>query len=103
MLSVRNLFPYRATDPKALLDAMVSLTGGHRGDTELMTAMTAELVIAAWGAFVPFNRIDRAKELFGQFPKKPIYCLGLTKHGKPRHPLYVKADTQPQPFWNCES
>ena len=25
---------------------------------------------------------------------KPVYCLGLTKDGWPKHPLYVLADTQ---------
>lgn len=97
-LSVRNLFPWRATDPKELFHAS-TVTGGHRGDVELLAACTADMVVAAWGAGVPFGRDVEALRMFrGAFPGVPIYCLGTTKFGKPRHPLYVKADTQPQPF-----
>ena len=27
-----------------------------------------------------------------------IQCLGVTKQGYPKHPLYLKADTKPLPF-----
>jgi hypothetical protein len=27
-----------------------------------------------------------------------MFCLGVTKHGQPRHPLYVKADVTLLPF-----
>jgi hypothetical protein len=97
-LSVRNLFPWRATDPKELFRAE-TVTGGHRGDVELTTALTADLVVAAWGANVPFKRDAEAIEMFvTSAPMVPIYCLGTTKNGSPRHPLYVKADQQPVLF-----
>ena len=98
-LSVRNLFPWRATDPKKLLEVdQPTVTGGDRGEIELLTAMTADLVVAAWGANVPFKRDSQALELFRAFPGKQIHCLELTKNGMPRHPLYVRADRQPQLF-----
>ena len=94
-LSVRNLFPWRATDPRELFRAE-TVTGANRGDCELLTALTADIVIAAWGGDVPFRRDVWAIEKFRKVaPDKPIYCLGTTKHGHPRHPLYVKAETQP--------
>lgn len=96
-LSVRNLFAWRATYPKELFYAD-TVTGGVRGDNELLAAMMADLVVAAWGASVPFCRDVEAMKLFECFPAKPIHCLELTKHGKPRHPLYVKADRKPQLF-----
>src|ERR1700721_1892011 len=40
VLSVRNLFPFRATEPRSLLTA-TEPTGGERGDVELMAAKTA--------------------------------------------------------------
>lgn len=97
-LSVRNLFAWRATDPRELFHAE-SVTGGPRGDTELLAACTANLVIAAWGAKVPFERDIQAMDLIRKcFPRVPIYCLGTTKDGKPRHPLYVRADVAPIPW-----
>lgn len=97
-LTVRNLFAWRATNPSELLRADTP-TGGARGDLELLTACTANIVIAAWGADVPFGRDAEALQLFSKnFSHVPIYCLGKTKLGKPRHPLYVKGDTQPQLF-----
>lgn len=97
-LSVRNLFPFRATNPKELLKNPDIVTGGERGESELLAAMTADIVVAAWGANVPFNRDNYAMKLFDRFPAKPIHCLELTKLGKPRHPLYVTADKTPIVF-----
>lgn len=97
-LSVRNLFPYRATDPNELHTA-VNPTGGERGDTELLAACTAGMVILAWGAKVPFGRDVEALKLFRRHcPEKPLYCLGKTKHDGPRHPLYVRSDAVPVLF-----
>jgi hypothetical protein len=96
-LAVRNLFPWRATDPKELLAANRP-DGGRRGDIELLTAMTADFVVAAWGCKVPFNRDQEALKLFAQnCPNKPLHCLKMS-NGKPWHPLYIKDDTLPQIF-----
>jgi hypothetical protein len=89
-LDVRNLFALRATDPRELLLAEDPV--GPVGDANLAVARGADLVIAAWGTQVPFSRDQRALELLAG---KPLYCLGLTARGYPRHPLYVKADQQP--------
>ena len=98
VLSVRNLFALRATNPQELLTANCP-TGGSRGDRELALAATAQLVVAAWGAFVPF---DREREALSLLRNCQLHHLGLTKHGRPRHPLYVPASTQPTE-WCVES
>lgn len=94
-LSVRNLFALRATDPKELLTAD-NPTGGQRGDGELCASLTANLVVVAWGADVPFGRdgwfLKTVAKTF------PLYCLRVTKNGSPQHPLYCRADLQPVPF-----
>jgi hypothetical protein len=90
-LSVRNLFPFRATDPAELLTAN-DPGGGNKGLLELMAGFTADLTIAAWGSGTPFGRDREAMELF---PGRDLYCLGITKHGHPRHPLYVRGDCRP--------
>lgn len=103
-LSVRNLFPWRATDPKELVEAerTADIFGGGyggRGEQELLAACTADMLVVAWGAGVPFGRDAAVLRLFKRhFSGKPLYCLGTTKNGHPRHPLYVKGDVQPQLF-----
>ncbi len=89
VLSVRNLFALRATDPKEIRRFGIDATGGKRGDLELRVAGSADILIAAWGGSVPWNRDLMALELFGT---KIVYCLGTTKAGAPRHPLYVRKD-----------
>lgn len=100
-LSVRNIYAFRATDPRDLPRTMDEAVGGNRGDSELLSALTADLVIAAWGSTLPHHgsRERIVLSMFQQFaPAKEIYCLGTTKDGHPRHPLYVKGDTMPQLF-----
>ncbi len=94
VLSVRNLFAYRATDPDELLTAD-NPTGGDRGDAELRAAITADLVIVAWGGKVPFGRQKEALRLLGG---KQLFCLGVTKDGSPRHPLYLRGDAELVPY-----
>jgi len=96
-LSVHNLFALRATDTKELLTANDPV--GPLGDVEFLVATTADLVIAAWGAGVPFDRDRQAMEML---KGTPLYCLGRTKDGHPRHPLYVKKGLQPMSFANVE-
>lgn len=90
MLSVRNLFGFRATEPKELLTCSDPV--GPLGDSSLRVATTADLVIAAWGAKVPFGREESA---LGILSIVDLYCLQVTKEGKPRHPLYCRQSLQP--------
>jgi len=91
-LSVRNLFAWRTADPAELLTAEDPI-GEARGDLAMRSARSADLIVAAWGADVPFGR-DRQAIAF--LVGRPLYCLGITKTGQPRHPLYVRSDTKPQ-------
>lgn len=89
-----NVYAYRATDPKVMLKA--EDPNGMGNDMGLrFYSRRAGIIIAAWGVNCP---IEREKEVC-KIIDRPIHCLGLTKDGRPRHPLYVKADTQPQLFW----
>ena len=89
-LSVRNLFPYRAANPRKLLTACDPI-GSDRGNNELAAGFTAELVVAAWGTWVPF---ERDKEAIQLSRGREMKCLGVTKNGNPRHPLYVRWDQE---------
>lgn len=90
-----NLFAFRSTEPKGLLTAE-NPTGGELGDRWLMRSSGADLIVAAWGAWVPFGRDAWAIRELSQYRR--LHCLGLTKSGAPRHPLYMPADAKPQYF-----
>jgi hypothetical protein len=93
ILEVRNLFSFRATNPKELLVADDPI--GTKGDEHLQKAKRTNLLIAAWGTWVPF---DREREALEMLSNKDIHCLEKTKNGSPKHPLYCSADLKPVLF-----
>lgn len=91
---VRNLFALRATNPATLL-ADNDPVGPDNLD-HLEEVKADPLTVAAWGAH---RAAADAWGLIGPFLRGVnLVCLGTTKAGAPRHPLYTRADTQPQPF-----
>jgi hypothetical protein len=99
-IEVLNLYAYRVTDPKQLAE-VYQVEGPdnahHWGD--VLTDARVGLVVAAWGAYRPKVEGEilrsRALETLGD---TPTWCLGTTKSGAPRHPLYVKADRPFEPW-----
>lgn len=90
-LMVGNLFAFRATDPNRLYMAQDAV--GPMNDKALQDMATGcELIVAAWGghAYVYPERIRAARAAVG----KPMMCLGTTKSGAPRHPLYLKGSSK---------
>lgn len=93
---IHNLFALRSTDPKNLY--------GHPDpvgpDNDFAIASTFSTdgpevgpVIAAWGAHGSLNgRAGQVRRLLEARGVRPL-CLGTTKRGQPRHPLYVRGDT----------
>lgn len=89
-LTMANLFAYRATDSAEL--SKVEDPVGPDNDKWLRNfGMTATIIVAAWGAF-PVG--DRAAEVLEMLPQ--VLCLGKTKSGAPRHPLYLRKDAASQ-------
>jgi hypothetical protein len=92
---VANLFALRATDPRELLSADDPIGAENVraiGDALLIAAIYKRPAIVAWGAhqFAKQHGLDlprRARDIGAK-----LVCLGTTKDGSPRHPLYVKAD-----------
>lgn len=84
---VVNLCAFRATDPAELGRAGDAFGPENSRFIDLHTA-DAEAVVAAWGAH-PWASQVADSTLAGH---RPLYCLGRTKAGHPRHPLYVRAD-----------
>lgn len=87
-----NLFGFRATDPAEMKRQRAPV--GSENDFHLCGVCTdprAGVVVAAWGTHGNHQSrawIVRRKLL----PGVAWMCLGKTKGGAPRHPLYVRAD-----------
>lgn len=97
-IKVRNLYALRSTDPKALR----SHADPHGPDNYkyVEAAVDDALTICAWGANAdPIDSRGLIDALLG-WGGKPHH-LGLTKGGFPKHPLYLRADTTPIPFWRA--
>lgn len=93
-LEVVNLFAFRATNPECLLKVVDPI--GSENDAHIQAAkQRASMVVVAWGCLCAFSerRIEVLKLLTED--SKQVFCLGTTKDGFPRHPLYCKADLQP--------
>ena len=88
---VVNLFALRSTDPKALYSD-ASPVGPENDAAIVGAAMTSDRVVAAWGVHGSLLGRDKAvSELLYRFN---ISCLGRTKDGSPKHPLYLKSDSK---------
>ena len=91
---VTNIFAFRATDPRDMRAAPDPI--GPDNDATLVDgADWADRIIAAWG--VHGAHLDRGLSVAAQLAAgaKPLYHLGLSKAGHPRHPLYLPYTQEP--------
>lgn len=91
-LEVVNLFALVSSDPAKLLTTTNSI-GTNNDSVILEAASRAEKIIVAWGAF-SVARV-RGEDVLGLLHEYDIFCLGKTKAGHPRHPLYLRSDLNP--------
>jgi hypothetical protein len=94
-LLMLNLFAFRATNPAELANAADPI--GPDNDHEIQNTFWTYDVdrgtyLAAWGAHA--MAVERARDLMLLWEAPRLFCLGKTKEGHPRHPLYVPG-TQP--------
>ena len=90
-LVVVNLYALRSTDPKALLTSANPV--GEINKLHLVeTALNHDFVVCAWGCNAQPDHAEDMAKLFRVLGCK-LMCLGVTRSGSPRHPLYVKGDT----------
>ena len=93
-LCMVNLFAYRAMRPKVMKNHAAPVgEDNDRWLTEL--AQRAGIVIAAWGTNGTHMKRDQA--IMNLLAGK-LSCLGKTKAGHPKHPLYVNGDVKPYSF-----
>lgn len=97
-LHVLNIYALRSTDPAGLWK--VADPVGPENDEYLMRhALTGSAagwpLIAAWGANARPDRVAHVLALPGM---ARLECLGVTKGGAPRHPLYLPATAERIPY-----
>jgi len=93
-MTVVNLFALRATNPKELSASNDPI--GPENNEHLLEEMNSHhaggIIVAAWGAHK--FATDRAAHFMAAYHQFSIFCLGQTKLGAPRHPLYVRGNKE---------
>lgn len=94
---VTNIFAFRATDPKVMRAAADPVGPGN--DAAIRESLPwADRVICAWGTHGAHLDRGRAVEALLRATGTPLFHLGLTQAGAPKHPLYIGYDVQPMPW-----
>ena len=101
-----NLYAFRATSPADLHRTPASGYPdpvGPENDTHIRAALrrlgsSPAPVICAWGASPHAGAQARHVNLTIWAERGRPWCLGRTKDGHPRHPLYLAGATILQPF-----
>lgn len=94
---VTNIFAWRETDPHQMRKAAEPI--GPQNDAILRQGVEwADLIIAAWGAHGAHLDRGPAVAKLLRDTGHPLTTLGLTKHGHPKHPLYIRYSQAPIPW-----
>lgn len=89
-LKVVNLYAYRSANPKNLW--LTEDPIGAENDSHLYNLFSKhKKIICAWGANAKIERVIEIYQMLQQLNVE-MYCLGTTKAGMPKHPLYIKSD-----------
>lgn len=100
---VGNLFDFISTDPSVLLTNPTATVPTPEGDAELTRmARCAAHIVVAWGVGAEGHeaRVRQVLELLdAPVPGRPLYCLGTTKAGHPKHPGRLAYST-PTSVWS---
>lgn len=92
-LHMTNLFAYMATLPNDLKNADDPI-GEENNHWLVETSKRVEKIVFAWGVHGKFN--NRDEEVINLFQN--AFCIGVTKEGFPKHPLYLRKDLHPVIF-----
>ncbi|CAI8229583.1 MAG: DUF1643 domain-containing protein [Planktomarina sp.] len=94
-LQVTNIFAWRDTDPKKMRTAKDPI--GPDNDKTIMEACSwGDQIIAAWGTHgAHLGRGVQVKQIL-RSSDKPVFHLGISKGGHPKHPLYIAYSQKPE-------
>jgi hypothetical protein len=90
-LCMLNLFAFRATDPRDMMDAADPIGPDNEATLERYVNAEGATTIAAWGAGGWYR--GRGPFLHDIYPQ--LKMLKLTKGGHPAHPLYLPKTLTP--------
>ena len=92
---VTNIFAFRATDPRRM-KAAPAPEGPANANVLRTGAAWADHIIAAWGVHgAHLNRGPATAQMLAA-TGVPLFHLGLSKAGHPRHPLYLPYSQHPE-------
>ena len=99
---VTNIFAWRDTDPKKMKCAKEPI-GALNNEAILDGCNWADCTIAAWGNHGIY--LDRGYDVMELLRKcdKPIFHLGISKIGQPKHPLYLSYEILPKIWLSNDS
>lgn len=100
-LEIVNPFALRASRPAKLLEADDPVGPENLEHLRRAGAVATGGVVLGWGAHPIMTRAIVARTLEAIYARTPALgprCLGVTKSGAPRHPLYVRGDAPLVPW-----
>ena len=93
--NVTNIFAWRDTDPRKMRKAVDPV--GPANDQAIREASDwADQIVAAWGTHGAHLERGASVETLLRATGLPVYHLGLSKAGHPKHPLYIAYAQQPE-------
>lgn len=96
---VTNIFAFRATDPRDMRAEPDPVGPANDVAISQSAAEWADRIICAWGTHGAHLGRGQQVETLLRATGHPLYTLGLTQGGQPKHPLYIGYDQQPQ-LWS---
>lgn len=92
---VCNIFAWRDTDPFQMRKAEEPV-GPANDDTIAEACTWGDMVVCAWGTHGVHRARGPAVEKLMRDTGAPLYHLGLSKAGHPKHPLYIAYSQHPE-------
>lgn len=99
-LCITNLFAYRATDPKHMINHYKT-NGGFKDKNNhhiIQCAKKADLVICGWGRHGKHNDRGAITKSLLKMNKIQAMALRINGDGTPAHPLYLPDELSPMKF-----
>jgi hypothetical protein len=100
-IDVVNVFALQATNPKELVPHADPIgprnRSAHEAARQRFLVGDSDLIVAAWGEETRGRRAAVAQTL-ESCTGVDLHCVGWTRTGDPKHPLFVLGDAGPERF-----